>query len=97
MRRILVDHARSKHRLKREAPGERVALAGLSDAFEERSIDLEALDSGLEKLAEIDPRMVQLVELRFFGGRSMKECGEMLGMSLRTAENEESPTDGRKP
>ena len=88
MRRILVDHARSKQRLKREAPGQRVTLEGLSEAFEERSIDLDSLDRGLERLAELDPRMVQLVEMRFFGGCSMKECAEILGMSLRTAERE---------
>lgn len=88
MRRILVDHARRKARLKRQPAGKQIALEEMAEVFEERSIDLDGLDHALEKLAEIDERMVGLVELRFFGGRSMRDAAEMLGMSLRTAERE---------
>ena len=49
---------------------------------------LEALDRGLVRLGELDPRMLRLVELRFFGGQTMPDSAEMLGMSLRTAERE---------
>ena len=88
MRRILVDHARSKRRIKREAPGQRVTLEGLSDTFAERSIDLEALDRGCSDWVSSTRAWCSLVEMRFFGGRTMQEAAEMLGMSLRTAERE---------
>ena len=88
MRSILVDHARARGREKRTAPGERVPLDDLVASYEERSADLVALGEALEELEAVDGRLVQLVELRFFGGRSMPEAAELLGLSLRTAERE---------
>ena len=88
MRSVLVDCARSKRRLKRSPPGRRVALDDLVASYESRSIDILALDEALARLADRDPRMVALVELRFFGGRTMAEAAEILGVSLRTAERE---------
>jgi len=88
MRSILVDHARSKGRIKRSPAGQRVPLDELVATYEERSIDLVALDEALEQMAAFDPRMVRLVELRFFGGRTMAETAEILGVPMRTAERE---------
>lgn len=85
MRQILVDHHRRKRASKRAALGDRVDLAELVDAFEVRSIDLLALDQALDRLAEHDPRLAELVHLHFFGGQTMEECAELLGISSRQA------------
>jgi RNA polymerase sigma factor (sigma-70 family) len=55
-------------------------------AFEERAIDLIALDEALDRLAEMDPRKRDMVELRFFGGLSVEETAKTLGVSARTVE-----------
>jgi RNA polymerase sigma-70 factor, ECF subfamily len=88
MRSILVDHARRKKAVRRTAPGERVSEEGLVAEFEERAIDLLALDAALEKLQANDPRMVRIVELRFFGGLSIEETAQAVGTSTRTVERE---------
>jgi RNA polymerase sigma factor (TIGR02999 family) len=88
MRSVLVDCARAKTRVKRDPVGKRVALEELVSTYEARSIDLLGLDEALARLGERDPRLVSLVELRFFGGRTMPETAEILGVSLRTAERE---------
>jgi len=88
MRSVLVDHARAKGRKKRQADGERVPLDSLVEQYEERSANLVELDAALEKLGRVDPRMVQVVELRFFAGRSVVQTAEVLGVSERTVERE---------
>jgi len=88
MRCVLVDHAREKGRVKRTAPGERQPLDGLGELFEERAQDLVALDEALERLAAIDARAVEVVELRFFGGRTEDEIAEILDVSARTVERD---------
>lgn len=89
MRRILVNHAKAKATDKRG--GDRAKLP-LDDsviaAFDERSIDLLALDDALAELAKFDARQAQLVELRFFGGMSVEQCGQHLGISERTVHYE---------
>ena len=85
MRNILVDHARRKSAQKRSAVGERVELDELVLDFEERSMGLVELDGALDRLKEQDPDLVRLVELRFFGGRSVEESARVLGISLRKA------------
>jgi RNA polymerase sigma factor (TIGR02999 family) len=88
MRRILVDHARARKRLKRGGTrqrlelGSQVAQGGLSE------IDLIELDDALDQLASIDPRQAKVVELRFFGGLSVEEAAETLGVSKRTVEGD---------
>ena len=84
MRQILVDHARRKRTAKRGGDLERHPLDGIAASYMDRSEDIEALDLALKKLAEFDPRMAQVVELRFFGGRSMTEIGSLLSISPRT-------------
>lgn len=87
MRRILVDHARSRRASKRGG-GQRLEL-GEADVFSDaREVDLIALDHTLEKLAEFDPRQSRLVELRFFGGLTIDETAEALKISPATVKRE---------
>ena len=65
-----------------------VSLDEAINIHEDRGAELIALDEALERLAEIDPRKSQIVELRFFGGLSAKEAAEALQVSLRTVERE---------
>jgi len=84
MRRILVDHARSRRRLKR---GGAQATLRLQDAGEPAVTppqDLLALDRALERLGCLDAELVKLVELRFFGGLSVEETAGVLGVTPRT-------------
>lgn len=89
MRRLLVDHARGRARDKRGGGATLVELdsaageAGLAVAA--RSVDLLALDQALERLAALDAVQARLVELRFFGGLSVEEAAEALGLSTATA------------
>jgi RNA polymerase sigma factor (TIGR02999 family) len=85
MRRILVEHAR-RHNVKR---GLGVPHVSLDDAVvvggdEQAETDLVALDEALVALARIDPRKVQIVEMRFFGGLTVEEIGEVLDVSPGT-------------
>jgi RNA polymerase sigma factor (TIGR02999 family) len=84
MRRILVDHARSRHTRQR---GDGIVNVALDDSVvlsKERGADLVALDDALESLARLDPRKGQVVELRFFGGLSVEETAEALSISPET-------------
>lgn len=83
MRRILVDYARA--RLAQKGPGQfqKVSLEGALGFPEERPAELLALHDALERLAGWDPRQSRIVELRFFGGLSEEEIGEVLGISAR--------------
>jgi RNA polymerase sigma factor (TIGR02999 family) len=87
MRHILVDHARRKRARKRGGERMRVALDEklISDSAEEDLLDLDAV---LTKLASLDPAQAHLVELRVFGGMTVSEAAEELGVSKRTAERE---------
>ncbi len=86
MRRVLVDHARTRGRRKRGGDARRTSLDDLVAELEHRSADLVALDEALEELSEIDATKARLVELRFFAGLSVNETAEVLGLSVRTAE-----------
>lgn len=88
MRQILVDHARRKNADKRGAAWDRVALDVALAGLEHEDIDVIAIDAALERLAEQDPRKARVVELRFFGGMTLAEVAEALGVSLRTAEGD---------
>ncbi len=83
MRRILVDSARSRNYQKRGAGAQKVSLAeGL--LVVEPGRDLVALDDALEALAKVDERKSKVVEMRFFGGLSVEETAEALGVSVDT-------------
>ena len=84
MRSVLVDHARRRGRMKRGGHAQRVRLDDVVDLYEERAIDLIALDEALTKLAEVDAQQATVIELRFFGGLSEEETAAMLGVSART-------------
>jgi RNA polymerase sigma factor (TIGR02999 family) len=86
MRHVLIDYARNRGRQKRQADGVRVAVDEILDSYQDRAIDLEALDAALTRLAGFDPVMAQAVELRFFGGASVEETAQLLGLSKRTLE-----------
>jgi RNA polymerase sigma factor (TIGR02999 family) len=84
MRRILVDHARTRQRAKRGGGALQVSLAEAGAIAQESPTDLLALDEALARLAEVDGRKSQIVELRFFGGLSIKETAEVLQVSPGT-------------
>lgn len=84
MRQILVDHARHKAALRREEPCPRSDFDELVVEYDQRSGGLVRLDEALAKLERRDPELAQIVELRFFAGRSMEEVARLLGSSTRT-------------
>jgi RNA polymerase sigma factor (TIGR02999 family) len=84
MRHILVDHARSHNAAKRGGGAVRVELDESIAALPGREADLVALDDALRELARIDPRKSQLIELRFFGGLSVEETADVMGVSVAT-------------
>ncbi len=86
MRRILVEQARRKQRLKHGGALERVDLDAAGPVSSAPPYDVLALDEALTKLAEIDPAKANLVKLRYFTGLTMPEAAEALGVSLATAE-----------
>jgi RNA polymerase sigma factor (TIGR02999 family) len=88
MRRILVDHARSRQASKRGGAGVRVTLDDGLAIGSARDPDLLALDDALRTLAERDPRKAQIVELRYFGGLTTIEVAEVLGVSVATVERD---------
>jgi RNA polymerase sigma factor (TIGR02999 family) len=86
MRRILIESARRKNRLKHGGGRQRVELLNDEPAATDESPDqLLALNDALTKLAAEDPQAEQLVKLRFFGGLSIEQAGELLGFSRATA------------
>lgn len=86
MRHILVNHARDRGRQKRGGGVPTVPLDTGMAEFEKRAIDLVALDDALNRLAELDPRQADLVELRFFAGLTVAQTAEVLGVSPRTVQ-----------
>lgn len=88
MRHALVDHLRRRGADKRGGDWERVTLSGLPGRNPDDGIDLLALESALKKLEALDPRQARIVELRFFGGLSVPEVAETIGVSVSTVEKE---------
>jgi RNA polymerase sigma factor (TIGR02999 family) len=86
MRRILVEHARRRNRLKHGGGHSRVDLEGAGVLAEEPSEDLVALDEALDKLAAEDPAKAEVVKLRFFAGLTMPDIARLMKISLATAE-----------
>jgi RNA polymerase sigma factor (TIGR02999 family) len=86
MRRILVDHARGRHRQKRGGSNEDLPLEdALLAAADESNVDLIALDEAMKRLAKLDPQQERIVELRYFGGLSLDEAANALSISRATA------------
>lgn len=86
MRRILVEAARRKRRMKRGGDWRRIDLEEACPIIPPPHVDLIALDEALSRLAARDPMRADLVKLRFFAGLTMPEAARALGISLATAE-----------
>jgi RNA polymerase sigma factor (TIGR02999 family) len=88
MRRILVDHARARDYKKRGGGATRIDLDEGQIPTPEPGADVVALDEALDALAAFDPQGARIVELRFFGGLSVEETAEVIGVSPRTIKRE---------
>lgn len=88
MRRILVDRARARHMAKRSGRWTRVTLENEAAVTRPVSVDVLDLDDALTRLAGFDARKSQIAELRFFGGLSLDETAQLLGVSLATVERD---------
>jgi RNA polymerase sigma-70 factor (ECF subfamily) len=85
MRQILVERARARGRLKRAGDQQRISLSDTVPAPQPaEAVDLEDLDDALTRLAAFDPELARLVELRYFGGLSIDETANVLGVSAAT-------------
>ena len=88
MRRILADHARRRKALKRGGQDLRVTLERVDVAAPEGSVDAADLDEALGRLAKLDERQAQIVDLRFFGGLTIEETAEVLEISPATVKRD---------
>jgi RNA polymerase sigma factor (TIGR02999 family) len=88
MRRLLVDRERARRTAKRAGGWARVTLDDVAAATPPPDVDVLDLDDALTRLAAFDARKSQIAELRFFGGLSLEETGEALGVSLATVERD---------
>lgn len=88
MRRVLIDHARTRGRLRRGGDLRRTELDQVIASCDQTNLDLVALDDALVRLARIDPSKARIVELRFFGGLNVDEVADVLGASSKTVARE---------
>jgi RNA polymerase sigma-70 factor (ECF subfamily) len=88
MRRVLVDHARARQRLKRGGGVRNVPLDDSVNVAGAPPIDVLALEEALTKLEEMDPRKVQVIELLYFGGLTVQQAADVLGVTPRTVERD---------
>ncbi len=88
MRRILVDHALARRTAKRGGGSAKVSLDEALQVFEEQEISTLELHEALQDLEALDPRQAQVVEMRFFGGLTVPEIGEVLSISPATVKRE---------
>ncbi len=88
MRRILVNHAKAKGRIKRGGGGAKVELTDGAAVTAGPDLDIVALDEALKGLALVDERAARVVELRFFGGMSVEETAEVLGIAPATVKRD---------
>lgn len=88
MRRILVDHARSHHRVKRGGGALKVTLDGPALVSKASHAEIVALEEALSRLEKKDPERARVVELRFFGGLSNEESSKVLGISTATVQRQ---------
>lgn len=88
MRQIIVDHARSRQAQKRGGHRFPTSLDVDQIAIEDAAQELVDIDAALSRLQELDPRLAQIVEWRFFGGMTEEDVGEALGITARTVRRE---------
>ena len=84
MRRILVDHARKRLNIKRGGKVDMVPLEAAGEVFAKRAAEVVAIDDAVKTLSAVDERKGRIVELRFFGGLSIEETADVLGVSAGT-------------
>jgi RNA polymerase sigma-70 factor (ECF subfamily) len=93
MRQILVDHAR-KHTAAKRGGGEQLLSIEEASVFSpQRAGNLIALDDALQALAQFDPRKSRIIELRYFGGLSIEELGEVEGITVATVRRQMRTTE----
>lgn len=88
MRRILINYARAHSAAKREGYAGAITLTDALGLFTKPQVDLLDLDHSLDLLTKLDPRQGKVVELRYFGGLSIEETAEVLGISSATVKRE---------
>ena len=88
MRRILINHAQAHKAAKREGSVHMIAMEDAFGVFTDPRIDLLHLNTTLDRLSELDPQQGRVVELRYFGGLSIEETAEVLGISPATVKRE---------
>ncbi len=88
MRRILSSHARARSRVKRGSGEPRLELDWAVELYDTRAVDVAAVDEALRDLEKLDSRQARVVELRFFGGLTMEETAEVLGLSPATVKRD---------
>ncbi|HET7434131.1 MAG TPA: sigma-70 family RNA polymerase sigma factor [Thermoanaerobaculia bacterium] len=88
MRRILVDYARRRKSDKRGGGAVPVTISDALDVAAQESLDIVALDEALESLGAVFPQQARIVELRFYGGLTIDETAEVLGISAATVSRE---------
>ena len=88
MRRLLADHARRRNAQKRGGGRERLPIDQLLSYYEDQKLDLVALHEALEQLEKLNDRAGQVITLRFFGGFTVEEVADHLGVSVATAESD---------
>jgi RNA polymerase sigma-70 factor (ECF subfamily) len=88
MRRILVDHALARRAAKRGSDATRVSLDIALEVFQEQDLSALEVNRALQELEVLDPRQGQIVEMRFFGGMTVTEIAEALGVSTPTVKRE---------
>lgn len=89
MRRILVDHARQRQAAKRGgSEQQRLSITSIEAIAKQPEVDLLALNEALDELARMDPQQSRIVELKFFGGLSIEETAEVIGVSHATVERD---------
>jgi len=86
MRQLLVDYARARQRLKRGGDMQQISLTDAAGIAEDKAVDVLALDDALQILTEVDPQSSRIVELRFFGGLTIEETAQVMGISTPTVE-----------
>ena len=93
MRRILVDHARAANADKRGGGAERTTLTADVSGGTNRTVELLALDEALDQLARVSPRQAQVIELRYFGGLTVEEVGDVVGASPATISRDQKTAE----
>jgi RNA polymerase sigma-70 factor (ECF subfamily) len=84
MRRVLVDHAKSRSRIKRNAGGKELIAGDLGETSPPADFDVVALDDALEALQQMEPRLAKVIELHYFGGLTYDQIAAAVGFSAAT-------------